>query len=195
MSTRVQCSRSSPFPSTEESVRTPLSLFRGKAMNSPGPNGGPVIPLLGSTPPEPSRRSRAWGMGGGVRGCPLLWDHSPKVSRTQQRPSTHRALMARGRWESQVPLDRRSRLHPPPRGSDPHTTSRAVRPLPPNRSGRFSPQPLAGGGRETRTHQWCRTTHPLYPMGTRGGDSSVPIRAVQVRCPMPEAWLPPIGHP
>lgn len=35
--------------------------------------------------------------GGGVPGCPLLQDHSPKVSRTQQRPSTHRTLMAHGR--------------------------------------------------------------------------------------------------
>lgn len=31
-------------------------------------------------------------------------------------------------------------------------------------------------------------------MGTRGGDSISPIGAVQVRCPMPEAWLLPIGH-
>ena len=31
-------------------------------------------------------------------------------------------------------------------------------------------------------------------MGTRGGDRSSPIGAVQVRCPMPEAWLLPIGQ-
>ena len=31
-------------------------------------------------------------------------------------------------------------------------------------------------------------------MGTRGGDRSPPIGAVQVRCPMPEAWLLPIGQ-
>ena len=78
----------------------------------------------------------------------------------------------------------------------PRLTPQATRSAhyPPRGSGGFSPPLLAGGGRETRTHQSCRTTHPLYPMGTRGGDRSSPIGAVQVRCPMPEAWLLPIGQ-
>ena len=78
----------------------------------------------------------------------------------------------------------------------PRLTPQAARSAhyPPSGSGRFSPPLLAGGGRDTRTHQSYRTTHPLYPMGTRGGDRSSPIGAVQVRCPMPEAWLLPIGQ-
>lgn len=49
----------------------------------------------------------------------------------------------------------------PPLSSDAQTSSRAVRPLTPKQVGRFSPPLLEGGGRETRTHQSCRTTHPL----------------------------------
>lgn len=182
------------FPEEGESKRNPLSLFRGKAMDTPQTKHRPCNhPPELNAPRTFEKRPRL--RRGGVQGGPLLQDHSPKVSRTQQRPSTHRALMAHGRWVSS-PLW--SQEPPPPPtptpGFDPHTSSLAIRPLPPSRSGRFSPPLLEGGGRETRIHQSCRTTHHLYPMGTRGGDRSAPIGAVQVRCPMPEAWLLPIGQ-
>lgn len=64
---------------------------------------------------------------------------------------------------------------------------------PPSGSGRFSPPLLAGGGRETRTHQSCRTTHPLYPIGgSRGGpqftNRSCPGAVPDARSVAPPDW-------
>lgn len=99
------------------------------------------------------------------------------------RRESLKSLLIAGAASAPPPL-RISSSHLTPRG--PPTTPKQVRLL-------FTPL-LAGGGRETQTHQSCRTTHSLYPMGTRGGDLNPPTGAVQVRCPMPEAWLLQIGH-
>lgn len=169
------------------------SLFRGKAMDPSRPNGGPAIPLPGSTPPEPSRRGCAGrGASGGARSSEIT--HRRSVGRSRGPAPTGPSWRAAGEsLKSLLIAGAASTSHHGAQNLTPQAARSAH--YPPNRSSRFSPQPLAGGGRETRTHQWCRTTHPLYPMGTRGGDRSEPIGAVQVRCPMPEAWLPPIGQP
>lgn len=93
-----------------KSKRKTPNLFRGKAME-PSFQRRLLSPSL-TQRPQNLREEAALEDGGVVQGCPLHWDHSPKVSSTQQRPSTHKALMARGRKESQVPFDRRSRLRP-----------------------------------------------------------------------------------
>lgn len=101
--------------------------------------------------------------------------------------------MVRGR---RVASPCRSQEPPPPpqpRVSAPHTSSSAVRPLNREQVGPLFTPLLAGGGRETRTHQSRLTTHSLHPMGTHGGDRSPPIGTVQVRRSMPEAWLLSIG--
>lgn len=91
----------------------------------PVPSAAPGVPLPGFNAPRTfEKRSRRRG------GHPLPPDHSPKVSRTQQRPSTQRTLMVRGRrvaspFRSQEPPP----PPPPPRVSGPHTSGRAVRPL------------------------------------------------------------------
>lgn len=181
------------FPEEGESKRNPLSLFRGKVMDTPQSKHRPCNHPPGLNAPRTfEKRPRL--RRGGVQGGPLLQDHSPKVSRTQQRPSTHRALMAHGWWVSS-PLWSQEPPPPPPTtpGFDPHTSSLAIRPLPPSRSGRFSPPLLEGGGRETRIHQSCRTTHHLYPMGTRGGgpqctNRSCPGAVSNARSVAPSDW-------
>ena len=91
----------------------PPNLFRGRAMDTPLAQ---TLTLLSPPPRLNAPRTfekRPRLRRGGVPGCPLLQDHSPKVSRTQQRPSTHRALMAHGRWVSS-PLWAQEPPPPPP---------------------------------------------------------------------------------
>lgn len=121
--------------------------------------------------------------------------HSPKVSRTQQRPNTHRTLMVSGRRVAS-PLQSQEPPPPPhPESSGPHTSNRAVDPPTKPRAGRaaFSPRCLrAGDGKHEHTNRASPRTLGTQ-WGRAGGDPSPPIGTVQVRCPMPEAWLLPIG--
>lgn len=153
------------------------------------PTAGPKSPISGSTPPEPSRSGRA---GGGGVSCPprSLTEGQQDAAEAQHPQGPH------GAWLVSL----KSLLTAGAASAPPHPGARILTPLAARsahytlcRSGRFSPRLLAGGGRETRIHQSRRTTHPLHPMSTRGGDHSPPIGVVQVRCPMPEAWLLPIG--
>lgn len=163
-------------------------------MDSPRPNGGPGTSLPGSTPPEPSRRGREGGGGasGAARSSRITHRRSAGRSRGPA-PTGPSWRAAGGSLTSFLIVGAASTPHPGDQTLRPQAARSAH--YPPNRPGRFSPQPRAGGGRETRTRQWGRTTHPLHPMGTRGGGRSAPIGAVQVRCLVPEAWLPPIGQP
>lgn len=81
---------------SKKSKRNPLNLFRGKSMDIPIRPAQTVLSPSQVQRPQ-NLREEAVLERGGVQGCPLLQDHSPKVSRTQHRPSTHRALMSHGR--------------------------------------------------------------------------------------------------
>lgn len=145
-----------------QSKRKTLNLFRGKAME-PSVQRRLCYPPPWLNAPRTFEKRPRLSTGGGrgiVRGFPLLWDHSPKVSSTQQRPSTHKALMARGR-SLKFLLIVGAASAPPPLGSEDQTSSRAIRPLVPKHVGPLFTPLLEGGVRETRTHQSYRTTHPL----------------------------------
>lgn len=79
----------------------------------------------------------------------------------------------RAAGESHVPFDRRSRLRPPTSGSDPHTSSRAVRPLHPKQVWPLFTPTYRGRG-TGNTNQPIAPHHaPSVPNGNaRGGPQS-----------------------
>lgn len=142
------------FPEEGESKRNPLSLFRGKAMDTPQTKHRPCNhPPELNAPRTFEKRPRL--RRGGVQGGPLLQDHSPKVSRTQQRPSTHRALMAHGRWVSS-PLWSQEPPPPPPLRQASILTPQALRSAHYPQAGRAAFHPhfsRAGDGKHESTNR------------------------------------------
>lgn len=70
---------------------------------------------------------------------------------------------------------------------DPPTTPKQVGPL-------FTPTSRGRGTGNTNPPIVPYHAPPVPNGDSWGGDRSAPIGAVQVRCPMPEAWLLPIGQ-
>lgn len=143
-----------------KSKRKTLNLFRGKAME-------PSVQRRLCYPPprlnaprtfEKRPRLRTGGSSGGARFIGIT--HQRSAARSRGPAPTRPSWRADGK-SLKFLLMVGAASAPPPLGSDDQTSSRAIRPLVPKHVGLLFTPLLEGGGRETRTHQSYRTTHPL----------------------------------
>ena len=149
-------------------------------------------PLPGSTPPEPSRRGRAWG-GGASRGArSSRITHRRSAGRSRGPAPTGPSWRTAG--ESQVPFDLWSRLRPQlRRSSEAYTSSCAIRPLPPKRV-RLLFTPTSRGRGTGNTNPPIVPHHaPAVPNGgSRGGphftNRSCPGAVTDARSVAPPDW-------
>lgn len=112
----------------------PPNLFRGRAMDTPiGPNPNPVIPSSQAQRPQNLREEAALEERGASRGAlSSRTTHRRSAGRSRGPAPTGPSWRTAG--ESQVPFELRSRLRPLlRRSSEAYTSSRAIRPLPPER--------------------------------------------------------------